>query len=122
MIISLDFDGTVVTEAHPAIGKDIGAVPVLKDLIRSGHKLVLNTMRFGRCLQDAIDWFEYNGIKLYGVNKTPGQSNWTTSPKVHADIYIDDKSLGIPLVNDPVNGQYVDWIRVRKLLMKQGVI
>ena len=33
MVIGLDFDGTVVSHAFPGIGKDIGAVPILKKLV-----------------------------------------------------------------------------------------
>lgn len=44
-IIGIDFDGTVVTHDFPKIGKDIGAVPVLKKLVENGHKLILFTMR-----------------------------------------------------------------------------
>ena len=44
-IIGIDFDGTCVTHEFPRIGKDIGAVPVLKELIANGHDLILFTMR-----------------------------------------------------------------------------
>jgi hypothetical protein len=45
MIIAIDFDGTCTSHDFPNIGKDIGAAPVLKDLIRNGHELILYTMR-----------------------------------------------------------------------------
>ena len=45
MIISIDFDGTCVTHEFPLIGKDIGAVPILKKLVQRGHQLILFTMR-----------------------------------------------------------------------------
>lgn len=45
MIIGIDFDGTVVTHDFPKIGKDIGAVPILRKLVENGHKLILHTMR-----------------------------------------------------------------------------
>lgn len=45
MYIAIDFDGTCVTPEYPEIGKDIGAVPVLKRLVENGHKLILHTMR-----------------------------------------------------------------------------
>lgn len=38
MIIALDFDGTAVTHEYPEIGKDIGAVPVLKELLEKGTR------------------------------------------------------------------------------------
>ena len=41
MIIAVDFDGTCVTHKYPDIGEDIGAVPVLKELVDKGHRLIL---------------------------------------------------------------------------------
>ena len=43
--IVLDFDGTVVKHRYPAVGEDIGAVPVLQRVVKNGHQLLLNTMR-----------------------------------------------------------------------------
>lgn len=40
MIIAIDFDGTCVTHDYPRIGKDIGAVPVLKKIVENGHRLL----------------------------------------------------------------------------------
>lgn len=45
MIIAVDFDGTCVTHEFPEVGKDIGAVPVLRELVEKGHKIILYTMR-----------------------------------------------------------------------------
>lgn len=110
MIIAIDFDGTCVKHAYPKIGDDIGAVPVLKEFIRCGHKLVLNTMRSGQFLDDAVQWFNDNGIELYGVNHTPGQESWTESTKVYAQLYIDDAALGCPTNFDKGDKRvYVDW-------------
>lgn len=33
MVIAVDFDGTCVTHEFPKIGKDIGAIPVLRKLV-----------------------------------------------------------------------------------------
>ena len=125
--IALDFDGTVVTHEFPKIGKDIGAVPVLKKLIENGHNLILFTMRSdvvnpvsydgaiitedGNYLSDALDWFNKNDIPLYGVQTNPTQHNWTHSPKAYAQLYIDDAALGCPLVEDKEvsDRPFVDW-------------
>ena len=130
MIIAIDFDGTCVTHEYPSVGKDVGAVSVLEDLIYNGHKLILNTMRSGKELSDAVKWFENNNIELYGINENPTQKSWTTSPKVYAQLYIDDAALGIPLIEKLMekNGftindrPYVDWLQVRKLLVKHNII
>lgn len=135
MIIAVDFDGTCVTHEFPSIGKDIGAVPVLKELINSGHKLILLTMRSHKIvkensvpidtLQDAIDWFKRNKIPLYGINENPNQKRWTSSPKIHANIYIDDAALGTPLKyskDGTLSRPYVDWDKMRILLKIKGVL
>lgn len=124
MYIAVDFDGTCVTHEYPKVGKDIGAVPVLKKLTDSGHKIILNTMRSGKELADAIKWFIDNDIPLFGANENPTQKSWTTSPKVHADLYIDDAALGCPLKMDPtVSGRpFVDWYHVEKYMEESHII
>lgn len=114
MIIAIDFDGTCVKHAYPKIGEDIGAIPVLKQLVKDGHQLVLNTMRGGELLGEAVKWFNDNGIILCGANHTPGQATWTTSPKVYAELYIDDAALGCPTIMDKDGRVYVDWRIVAK--------
>ena len=122
--IGIDFDGTVVTHMYPEVGKDIGAVPVLKKLVEDGNRLILFTMRDSRngTLQDAVNWFKENGIKLYGVNTNPTQAEWTDSPKPHCNIYIDDAGLATPTNFDEESGrEYVDWKKVAELLKEKGV-
>ena len=123
MIIALDFDGTVVTHEYPYVGEDIGAVPVLKELTAAGHQLILFTMRSGKLLDEALAWFERNGIELYAVNENPEQKSWTSSVKVHANIYIDDCALGCPIrFEDGVRRPFVDWQKVREILAYNRVI
>ena len=124
MYIAIDFDGTCVTHDYPRIGKDIHAIPVLKKLVSNGHKLILNTMRSDKELQDAVNWFKKNGIELYGVNENPTQKRWTNSPKVYAHMYIDDAALGCPLINAPElsNRPFVDWDSIDLQLIQKGII
>lgn len=134
MNIILDFDGTCVTHSHPIIGKEIGAVPVLKELVANGHNLILFTMRgsgeislkkFGRDgLLDAINWFKSHDLPLYGIQRHPGQHTWTNSPKAWGDLIIDDTALGIPLKYDPniSKGVFVDWVKTREMLIDIGAI
>lgn len=114
MIIAVDFDGTCVKHAYPKIGEDIGAVPVLKEFVRQGHRIVLNTMRSGELLDEAAQWFVDNGIELTGKNFCPGQATWTSSPKVFAQVYIDDAALGCPTLMDEKGSIFVDWRTVAK--------
>lgn len=124
MYIAVDFDGTCVTHDYPRIGKEIGATKVLKRLVKAGHKLILNTMRSGKELQDAIHWFNENEIELYGVNENPTQKRWTSSPKVYAHMYIDDAAFGCPLRNVPdfSDRPFVDWDSVWRQLIQMGIV
>lgn len=135
MILNIDFDGTCVTHDFPRVGKEIGAVPVLKRLVENGHQLILFTMRSdrtekketndptiqdvtGEFLTDAVNWFKKHDIPLYGIQTNPTQHNWTTSPKSYAELMIDDSSLGCPLKYDLnlSNRPFVDWEKVEGAL------
>ena len=124
MYIAIDFDGTCVTHDYPRIGKDINAVNVLKKLVDNGHKLILNTMRSGKELKEAINWFKKNDIELYGANENPTQKKWTNSPKVYAHLHIDDAALGCPLKMDLSlsDRPFVDWEAVSRLLKDNGIL
>ena len=141
MVIAIDFDGTCVKHEYPKVGDDIGAVPVLKRLVRAGHKLILWTMRcdsgvdsgkFHSGLTDAINWFKDNGIKLYGIQRNPTQDVWTKSPKCYAELYIDDAALGCPLSVDvemvgyeefrQIGRPYVNWVKVEEMLEEKGIL
>ena len=121
-IVAIDFDGTCVTNEYPKIGKEIGAAPVLKKMTDKGIKLVLYTMRDGKLLEEAVQWFKDNNIPLYGVNKTPGQYKWTNSPKIFANYYIDDAAIGVPLIFDPGNKPFVDWEKLKPYLETYGLL
>ena len=141
MEICIDFDGTCVTHEFPKVGKDIGAVPVLKKLVEAGHKLILFTMRSNRpvpnetgdptimdvtgmFLDDAVNWFKQNDIPLHGINENPTQKNWTSSPKAYCQLYIDDAALGCPLIfNAEMSTRpFADWPLIEKMLTEQGII
>jgi hypothetical protein len=124
MVLAIDFDGTAVTHDYPRVGKDIGSASVLKELVQNGHQLILWTMRSGKELEDAVNWFAENDIPLYGVQRNPSQDTWTNSPKCYAQIYIDDAALGCPLTFDEaLSGRtFVDWTEVREILVASGTI
>lgn len=122
-IIAIDFDGTVVSHAYPAVGMDAGAVPVLKELIANGCQLILLTMRSGDLLEPALAWFREREIPLFAVNENPQQAKWTSSPKVHADLYIDDSALGCPIrFMDGVKRPVADWAAIRRQLVDDGYL
>jgi len=138
LIVLIDFDGTCVTHEFPKVGRDIGAVPVLKKIIAAGHQLVLFTMRddvidptsdspeiitvSGEYLTHAVEWFESNDIPLYGIQSNPTQKTWTGSPKAYGHLIIDDTSLGIPMIYPEKGRPYVDWHGVEVLLILRNII
>ena len=115
--VGLDFDGTCVKHKFPHLGEDVPhCVRVLHWLKTQNALFILNSMRSGSQLQDALNWFSARRIELYGINHHPKQREWTSSPKVLADLYIDDLALGIPLIIEDGHRPYVDWIGVENLL------
>lgn len=69
MIIAVDFDGSVVTNKWPGIGRPKWlAIPVLKWLSKR-HDLILYTCREGRLLQEAHKFLGSKGIVLYYESK-----------------------------------------------------
>ncbi len=97
LIIAVDFDGTIVEDAFPKIGKArIFAFETLKRLQEDGHRLILWTYRNGSKLDEAVKFCEDNGITFYAVNKSfpEEQFDYSKSRKIHADLFIDDRNIG----------------------------
>lgn len=96
--IAVDFDGTVVEHAYPAIGREmLFAFATLKRLQERGHKLILWSIREGKTLQEAVDYCKANGVEFYAVNANfPGEvlEPGVSARKVNADIFIDDRNVG----------------------------
>jgi hydroxymethylpyrimidine pyrophosphatase-like HAD family hydrolase len=96
-IIAIDFDGTIVEDAYPKIGKPkIFAFETLKKLQAEGHRLILWTYRSGVKLDEAVDFCKKKGINFYAVNKSYPEEilDNSISRKINADIFIDDRNFG----------------------------
>jgi hypothetical protein len=119
MIIAIDFDGTVVDHRYPEIGPDAPlAVETLNELVSSGHRLILFTMRSGYYLGEAMTWFLLRDIPLWGAQYNPEQARWSQSNKCYAELYIDDASFGCPLIKpDGFHRPCVDWSKVKDVLL-----
>ncbi len=97
LIIAVDFDGTIVEDAYPKIGKPmLFSFETLKKLQEAGHRLILWTYRAGSKLDEAVTFCEDNGIYFYAVNKSfpEEEFNGKYSRKINADLFIDDRNIG----------------------------
>jgi hydroxymethylpyrimidine pyrophosphatase-like HAD family hydrolase len=97
LIIAVDFDGTIVEDEYPDIGKPrIFAFETLKKLQENGHRLILWTYRSGIRLNEAVAFCKKNGIEFYAVNKSfeEEQFDYSKSRKIYADLFIDDRNIG----------------------------
>ena len=97
LVIAIDFDGTIVEDAYPKIGKPrIFAFETMKRLQEDGHRLILWTYRCGSKLDEAVTFCKDNGITFYAVNQSFPEEQYENkvSRKIYADIYIDDRNIG----------------------------
>jgi hydroxymethylpyrimidine pyrophosphatase-like HAD family hydrolase len=97
MIIAVDFDGTIVEQKYPKLGKEIPfATQTLKMLQNQGHRLILWTYRSGKELNEAIEFCKSKGVEFYAVNKNYPEEvfDGNISRKIKADMYIDDMNFG----------------------------
>lgn len=99
MTIAVDFDGTIVENKYPAIGKEIPfAIETLKKLASEHHRLILWTVREGKYLEEAVDFCRKRGLEFYAVNRDypeeEKEGNEHYSRKLKADLWIDDRNLG----------------------------
>ncbi len=96
LIIAIDFDGTVVEDEYPKIGKPmVFAFETLKKLQDDGHRLILWTYRSGRKLKESVEFCKENGVEFYAVNESYDKEELDgISRKINADIFIDDRNIG----------------------------
>jgi len=97
MKIAVDFDGTIVTHEYPKIGEPLPFAFETLKLLQEKHQLILWTYRTGKELEEAVEFCKKNGVNFYAVNKNYPEEKFdpeTTSRKINADIYIDDRNLG----------------------------
>jgi hypothetical protein len=140
MTIFLDFDGTVVEHAYPAMGRfNPNALAVIKKLQQKGHTIILNTYRSNindGTLEKALEYLNFHPtVRLQSItptkeklapppfrNKTGTVAIYTTD-KGEAYFFIDDMQPDIPLVAaHSTNTDMVDWFTVEQLLMEAGIL
>ena len=111
--IAVDFDGTICEEEWKLIGTPVPhALESLRELQDAGCRLILWTCRNNYEAHKIADWIRSQGVDLFGVNENPEEPSWSGSPKAYANVYVDDKAVGCPLVHPEGRRPYVDWLIV----------
>lgn len=111
LIIAVDFDGTIVEDAYPKIGKPkLFAFDTLKKLQEEGHRLILWTYRTGDKLEEAVNFCAKNELHFYAINKSYPEEIFekNVSRKIHADLFIDDRNVG----------GFYGWTEIYQLIFK----
>ncbi len=97
MILAVDFDGTICTDAYPRVGRlRMFARPTLRLAARLGCTIVLWTCREGT-LDEALAALRAWGVPYHYVNaNTPERIEQYGGDcrKVSADLIIDDRAAG----------------------------
>lgn len=97
LIIAIDFDGTIVEDRYPGIGKPmLFAFETMKKMQADGHRLILWTYRAGAKLDEAVAFCKEHGIEFYAVNQSYPEEllDDTLSRKIMADLFIDNRNIG----------------------------
>lgn len=88
-VIAVDYDGTIMKDRHNnIINEEI--LDFAKTVRQMGCILILWTSRCDGELQEAIDVCSSRGLYFDYINEYPKR---TKSPKICADMYIDNKSM-----------------------------
>ena len=102
------------------------------------YHIIDHSWRKETSLGEAVRWFSDRKIPLVGINSySAGEKFIGKSCKPLVDLIIDDTALGIPLKEDtvevysirtgrksktPRKTRYVDWEKVRGLLIERGLL
>lgn len=88
-VIAIDYDGTLCSDRKNRILND-EILRFAKDAKNIGCVIILWTSRCDYELQEAIDVCASRGLYFDYINEYPKR---TKSPKICADMYIDNKSM-----------------------------
>jgi hypothetical protein len=96
MIIAVDFDGTIVDNRYPKIGKKrpYAIETILRLQQEDQHQFVLWTVREGAHLDEAVTFCKNEGLEFYAINQDTPNQTCTGPRKLNADLFIDDRNLG----------------------------
>lgn len=99
LFLGVDFDGTIVEEAFPSIGKINHKVVELMALAKAkGHVVIVWTARSGKYEQEAREFLDDNNIPYNFINENPEDSfaqRGEQGRKLFCHYYIDDRAVHV---------------------------
>ncbi len=101
--IAVDFDGTLHGldgYKYPQIGTaNTVLIDQCKKWKEQGHCLILYTCRHDETLESAVKWCSEQGLEFDYVNENRQYlvEKYGDCRKVYADVYIDDRSVGMSI-------------------------
>jgi hypothetical protein len=110
LVISVDFDGTIVSSVYPEIGTPKPmAVQTLRKWHSAGHKIIISTCRSGifadnarmKCIELGIPFDAFNENLQSRISYYGGDCR-----KISADVYIDDRSP------EAILDRGINWLRL----------
>lgn len=94
-IVAVDFDGTLVTDEFPEIGRiKLLVWDTVITAQENGYKVILWTCRNGEALKKAVDFCAMHGLHFDAINENLDEIKILyggDTRKVFADLYIDDR-------------------------------
>ena len=97
-IIAIDFDGTIVEDSYPEIGRLKNEAKEAIDRIYGNinHYVIINTCRAGDQLIEMINFLIEKQIPFHRVNDNAPWliEKYGNTRKIHADVFIDANNLG----------------------------
>lgn len=98
-IIAVDFDGTLVEDKFPEIGKPKQNIINKCKELQKNNSLILWTCRHGTYLEEAVNFCEKQGLIFTAINDDCKRciEKWKDdrSKKISAHYYIDDRAVNV---------------------------
>jgi hypothetical protein len=112
LVINVDFDNTIVSDAYPKIGKLMyGCKETLTEFKAHGHKIIISSCRCNEYEADMRRFLDDNAIPYDYINENDPdliERYGSDSRKISCDVQIDDRNLG----------GFPGWERARSLVRR----
>lgn len=126
--VAIDFNETLVEDhpqGHKARLEEVelrkGAAEAVQKIKDKGVRIIIWTVRDD--VEDVSDWLDERDVPHDYVNYSPDQS--TTSPKVEADVYVDDKAVNarrpwneiLEILEDKLKDKILSYYKEKHLIV-----